>query len=199
MADDLAAARAPVAAPDTPAPRRWSAADFDLLIETGAAARLGRIELRGGEIWTMSPQYVPHMAMKLAVYRSLESALKGQGVVVGVEVTVAFAEYRPYPDITVFTDRGQRKAVPGADVRLIVEVSDTTLSDDLGDKKSRYAAAGVAEYWVIDMAGRQVLRFDQPRDGAFRAAAPVAAGREVSGLTVPGLAIASADWPWDEA
>jgi hypothetical protein len=41
--------------------------------------------------------------------------------------------------------------VPVSSVALIVEVADTTLDFDLGPKAELYAAAGVPEYWVIDL------------------------------------------------
>ena len=50
----------------------------------------------------------------------------------------------------------------GADVLLAVEVSDTTLADDVGFKVGLYARAGVAEYWVLDINRRLLIVFRQP-------------------------------------
>ena len=48
-------------------------------------------------------------------------------------------------------------ALPTAkDVLLLIEVSDTTLSYDLGRKAAYYAEAGVGDYWVLDV-NRQEL------------------------------------------
>ena len=46
---------------------------------------------------------------------------------------------------------------------MVVEISDTTLQTDLTEKAERYATAGIADYWVLDLEGRRliVLR-DQP-------------------------------------
>jgi hypothetical protein len=40
---------------------------------------------------------------------------------------------------------------PG-DLRLAVEISDTTLGFDLTTKAELYARAGIVEYWVVDVA-----------------------------------------------
>ncbi|MEM6906148.1 MAG: Uma2 family endonuclease, partial [Pseudomonadota bacterium] len=42
----------------------------------------------------------------------------------------------------------------GPDFDLIIEVSDATLTQDLGWKAERYARHGVAEYWVVDLVNR---------------------------------------------
>jgi Uma2 family endonuclease len=41
-------------------------------------------------------------------------------------------------------------------------VSRTSLRKDLGVKAALYAKSGVAEYWVIDVAGEVVHRHTQP-------------------------------------
>jgi len=51
---------------------------------------------------------------------------------------------------------------------VIVEVADTSLTYDLTTKAEVYAAAGIADYWVLDLAGRALHVLRDPR--------PVAAG-----------------------
>jgi Uma2 family endonuclease len=49
------------------------------------------------------------------------------------------------------------------DIYLVVGVADTTLDFGLADKRALYSAAGIAEYWVIDVQGKKLIRF--LRDG----------------------------------
>ncbi len=42
---------------------------------------------------------------------------------------------------------------------LAVEISDTTLSSDLDEKKQLYLALAIPEYWVVDIRGKRVLAF----------------------------------------
>jgi Uma2 family endonuclease len=42
---------------------------------------------------------------------------------------------------------------------LVAEISDTTLSTDLDEKKQLYLALGILEYWVISVRARQVFAF----------------------------------------
>ena len=56
---------------------------------------------------------------------------------------------------------------------LVVEVSDTTLDTDITEKAERYATADIADYWVIDLAGRRllVLRYPAPLPAGLGATA----------------------------
>ena len=46
--------------------------------------------------------------------------------------------------------------------RLVVEVADSSLDFNLGDKASLYAAGGIPEYWVIDLPGDRLLVMTDP-------------------------------------
>jgi Uma2 family endonuclease len=51
---------------------------------------------------------------------------------------------------------------------LVVEVSETTLAYDRGEKASLYAAAGVEDYWVVDLVNRRVEVYRDPRPDPTR-------------------------------
>jgi Uma2 family endonuclease len=60
------------------------------------------------------------------------------------------------------------KAHPTAtDVLLVLENSNTSLKDDLGRKKLMYAAAGIPEYWVVDLNARLLHVFARPKGGDY--------------------------------
>jgi Uma2 family endonuclease len=42
---------------------------------------------------------------------------------------------------------------------LVVEIASSSLADDLGQKRLLYEQLGVAEYWVVDVAGDRVMAF----------------------------------------
>ncbi|MBP0016771.1 MAG: Uma2 family endonuclease [Cyanobacteria bacterium SBLK] len=51
---------------------------------------------------------------------------------------------------------------------LVGEISDTTLADDLDEKKSLYASLGIPEYWVVDVVGRRVFAFRLQDNNQYR-------------------------------
>jgi len=51
---------------------------------------------------------------------------------------------------------------------LVGEISDTTLADDLDEKKQIYAELGIPEYWVINVQGNQVFAFRLQETGKYQ-------------------------------
>ena len=106
----------------------------------------------------------------------------------------------PVPDLAVAgspRDYLQRK--PSTAV-LVIEVSDSSLDFDTGEKASLYASAGIADYWVVDLVNRQVIVFRDPRPEAskrfgftYANAITLQASQLVSPLAMPTAAIAVAD------
>jgi len=79
--------------------------------------------------------------------------------------------------------------VPVAAVKLVVEVADSTLEDDLGEKRDEYAEAGLPEYWVADVKGGRIVRHADPRDGAYTRVDSVPMDQPLTMLTEPRLSI----------
>jgi Uma2 family endonuclease len=51
---------------------------------------------------------------------------------------------------------------------LVIEISDTSLSDDLGAKRFQYEDLGIAEYWIVDVQKMRILAFFIAPDRAIR-------------------------------
>lgn len=76
------------------------------------------------------------------------------------------------PDLFVWTGEGRPPhgdPVPASTVALVVEISVTTTSKDLGVKAHLYAQAGIGEYWVVDCSTDQpsLIRHTNPVDGVY--------------------------------
>jgi Uma2 family endonuclease len=70
---------------------------------------------------------------------------------------------QPQPDLVLYRPGIWRGQHPGAaDISLLIEISDTSLVFDLGERLALYMAAGIQEYWVIDLQARQVHCFIAP-------------------------------------
>ena len=71
----------------------------------------------------------------------------------------------PEPDAAVTIGPAANFAArhPGpADLRFVAEVADSTLRSDRVAKAALYARAGIREYWLVDIVGRQLLVHRQP-------------------------------------
>jgi Uma2 family endonuclease len=51
---------------------------------------------------------------------------------------------------------------------LVIEISDTSLADDLGAKRLQYEALRIPEYWIVDVKAIEILAFSTSTDGTIR-------------------------------
>lgn len=170
---------------------RFNAAEFERIARAGAFMD-ARLELREGKIVKMSPAYVPHGTVHASLFLALAQAMRDSaiGLKALIEVTVDLGEYfQPRPDIVVWDEQAleSRPAgpVPGPAVRLVIEVADTSLADDLGGKLIAYAHAGVGEYWVADVAKGRLLLHAAPNGDTYERRETRAFGEVVKALTLP--------------
>ena len=173
---------------------RFTPEDYWFLAEHGLVPE--RSELVDGEVYEMPAQYWPAVACIEAIKDPLR-ALWHDRDLVGSNATHVFPSgWMPMPDIVVYDALPPRRPGPGIlypPMRLVVEVADETLADDLGDKALRYAAEAVEELWVGDVNGRRLHVFREPLDGDWRVRLQLAPGDAVSPLCLPDAALAVAD------
>ena len=78
---------------------------------------------------------------------------------------------RPQPDLYVAhgPEETYVTRLPNAsEVLLIVEVADSSIDGDREVKRPLYAAAGVPEYWIVNVEAACLERYSQPSaDGAY--------------------------------
>jgi Uma2 family endonuclease len=134
--------------------------EYDRLVDQGAFDD-EKIELIEGSLVQMSPEGADHAWVIQQLNELLTRALP-DGLKVRVTAPWAASERsEPEPDIAVVPAANYRHAHP-SEARLLVEVSRTSRRKDLGVKARVYAAAGVPEYWVVDLAKGVVVRHAQP-------------------------------------
>lgn len=73
------------------------------------------------------------------------------------------------PDISVAAGARATHTQQPTKSLLLVEVSDSSLDYDVGEKSNQFASASVADYWVLDTNNRRLIVF---RDPVADAAAP---------------------------
>jgi Uma2 family endonuclease len=131
------------------------------MAELGVLKPGERVELIGGRIVEMAPQHSPHFtAIRLVeeVLRVIFAA--GYDVRTQGPLDLSPAS-QPDPDVAVVrgTVRDYTQAHPTT-AELVVEVAESTLAYDRGEKASLYASAGIPDYWVLNLVDRcvEVLR-----------------------------------------
>jgi Uma2 family endonuclease len=51
---------------------------------------------------------------------------------------------------------------------LMIEISDTSISDDLGTKRLQYEDLGISEYWIVNVQTMQIFAFTIGMDGSTK-------------------------------
>ncbi|MFM6155834.1 MAG: Uma2 family endonuclease, partial [Sphaerospermopsis kisseleviana] len=49
----------------------------------------------------------------------------------------------------------------------IIEVANTSLQKDVDIKAAIYAEAGIPEYWVLNLAAKNIIVFREPENGKY--------------------------------
>lgn len=129
---------------------------LDRMHETGILPDKTPLELRDGELVLMPAEGERHFDVKSKVIRSLLRAAPDR-FQIGVDGPLRLTPIEgPEPDAFVAIGVAGPARAKGADIVLVIEVSDSSLAYDLGEKAQKYAAGGVAEYWVIDIVNQVV-------------------------------------------
>lgn len=147
--------------------------EYYRMAEVGLLAPNARVELIEGEVVDIGPIGSKHADMvdhlsTLLIRTTSDRAL------VGVQRPVRLDERsEPQPDLVLLKPKPgrYRNAHPtSADVLLLIEVSDTTLKFDLGQKLSLYAQHGITEVWVVDLENNQLHQMREPDGASYRTA-----------------------------
>ena len=79
------------------------------------------------------------------------------------------------------------------DVLLVVDVSESSLAYDRGEKLALYAEAGVPEYWVVGVGAEAVHVYREPRSSGLRREQRVDRSAEVALVSHPDAIVRVAD------
>jgi Uma2 family endonuclease len=149
---------------------RWNRSAWEFLENAGLLQ--GKYEIIDGEIILKMPQNYPRTAAINRLFAYAIRLVSGEldRIRSQTNITVPDADSetsRPEPDMVILREP-LRRVPAGEDVLLAVEVSDTTLAEDLGFKIGLYARAGIEEYWVLDLPRRRLIAFRDPEGGVYQ-------------------------------
>lgn len=185
-----------LAPPVTVPRRRFTVAEYARMVSAGILSEDDRVELIDGEVRVMSPVGPLHAAMVDRLNRLLV-LLCARAAIVRVQSSVQLNDYtEPQPDFAVLQPRDDfyAQAHPrAADVLLVIEVADTSITYDREEKLPRYALSGIPEVWIVDLNQQVVEQYTQPRNAAYRTKMTLERGDTLSVQSVSGVQLAVDD------
>jgi Uma2 family endonuclease len=115
-----------------------------------------RAELIEGQVLVMSTQRPEHYFTIDRMAETLRRALPSN-LWVRQRAPLSFSPTsEPEPDLSVVIGNHNDYQDHPTSAVLVVEVSDTTLAFDRGQKASLYARAGIADYWIVNLVDRRL-------------------------------------------
>lgn len=160
--------------------------EYDRMVTRGAFDHLNRkIELIRGQIREINPAGPMHndFIAFLTEWSYLTSSRQEIRVTVQSDLELSEFESRPEPDLLWIRAGRYRERHPRAtDVKLAIEVADSSLQADLIEKAALYAEAQIVEYWIVDVQASCMHIFRSPKNGAYTERSVAKAGEFLSPL-----------------
>ncbi len=160
--------------------------DFRAMAEAGLFTDQ-KIELIDGVIVDMSPANPEHEDSIDELDEKMQRVFSAKA---RVRVEKAFDigddYWLPHPDIVLAKRRRYGDNAPKpADVFLIIEVSNTTLNEDLGKKLKCYASLGIQDYWVANIRAKKWLIHREPSGDKYLSVTELPFGSSIAPLAFP--------------
>ncbi len=150
------------------------------------------LELIGGDLHMMSPIGDRHADAVAYLTRWSSQQVDPATTLVWVQNPLAIpgSQSAPQPDVAWVRLRryADRRPQP-EEVSLLIEVADTSLEFDTTVKAALYAAAGISDYWVVDLASNAIIVLRDPRSGRYETRSTHRGDEAVCPLVRPGASL----------
>ncbi len=172
---------------------RFTADEYERLAEGGAFIGQ-RVELIEGVIVRMNAMGTPHKWAMVELTEVLTAQVR-KPFAVSVQCPLRVSMHsEPEPDFAVFRRPDDRdEDFTAVHATLVIEVSDSTRGIDLGPKAQLYAAAGIAEYWVLDLQKEQLVVHREPKRDRYTAVSRHGKTKTVTSLREPRVTVKVGD------
>jgi Uma2 family endonuclease len=181
----------------TVARRRFTLDEYHRMGEVGILRPDDRVELIEGEIIQMTPIGSLHAATVARVHHFFATRL-GERATLWIQNPLVLRDHEsePEPDVMLLERRADfyaRGHPEPADVRLLIEVADSSLRYDRLTKLPLYARAGVAEAWLVDADHRRVEVHRGPTARGYQDVRTPGADGRFAPLAFPDIVVTLAD------
>jgi len=175
--------------------KKWTRDECYQMMEMGILEE-ARFELVHGDIIPKMTQHERHVFTCKQMQKALEAIFGEEYVRMAAPIAIGIHE-EPEPDAAAMVRTGREYleigTPPAQDVRLAVEISDSTLRWDLTIKNGQYASAGIPEYWVVNINARTLHVFRRPAESGYAEEILLTTEDEVSPLAAPDAAVRVSD------
>jgi Uma2 family endonuclease len=148
---------------------QWTVEEYEKLGEAGIFHEDDRVELLNGEIIIMSPIGYRHAQAVTRLTNFYARRSQGRFDVSPQNPFNLDEHSQPQPDICLLDPKAARlKSHPSVDlIHLVIEVADSSIRYDRGDKRPAYARRGVSEFWLLNLEEDVLEVYRDPHGARF--------------------------------
>jgi Uma2 family endonuclease len=168
--------------------RLFSVDEYQRMRETGILAEDDRVELVDGEVRVMSPAGPLHAAVVKRLNALLTKTAADHALISVHDLIRLDAFNEPQPDLAALRPRPDYYAVGHPlprDIFFVIEVADASREYDRREKIPRYAAAGIPEAWLINVAQEIIEQYLDPQNGLYTRRLTCVPGDRITSVTLP--------------
>ena len=146
---------------------RFTVEQYHEMIESGVIKPEDRVELLEGIVVEKMGQKPPHSSTLRKLLRMLAAVLPEQ-YLASPQLPITLATSEPEPDVAIVFGPDERyddRHPMPAEIGLIIEIADASLTADRRQKAIIYAANKIREYWIVNLPDRVVEVYSNPRNG----------------------------------
>ena len=173
-------------------PHRFSVKDYYRMGEAGLFPPGKRVELLDGEIKDMMPIGPFHSGVVNRLLNFFAAISNGRWLVTA-QNPVRLGNYsEPEPDVVLVNPSADDYTLHHPrpeDVLLLVEVADTSLDYDEGQKLAAYGNAGIEEYRVVNLKDQCVQVYREPHYAGYARTTVLKPGDKASPAAFPDVQV----------
>ncbi len=177
--------------------RQITSAEYYQMMESGIIREGEKIELILGQIFTMAAKGTRHTVSTTRLITELPMLIQRRAIVRCQDPISLPNHSEPEPDIAIVRLRSDdyiNSHPSPEDIILVIEVADSTIKFDRETKAPLYAAAGISEYWIVNLIDNRLEIYRQPEGSIYASIQIVTPPQSVSLPQFPDIVVQIGDF-----
>ncbi len=177
--------------------RSLTSAEYYQMMESGIIREGEKVELISGQIFTMAAKGTRHTVATTRLITELPMLIQRRAIVRCQDPISLPNNSEPEPDIAIVRLRSDdyvNSHPSPADIILVIEVADSTIKFDRDTKAPLYAAAGISEYWIVNLIDNHLEIYRQPEGSIYTSIQIVTPPRSINLPQFPEIVVHTSDF-----
>ena len=172
---------------------RFTVDQYCAMANAGILKQVDKVELVDGVVTAMAPMGRNHRSA-VNRYNRLFGERVNRRAIVQIQSSIFLDDHTmPEPDLALLNERSDfydsSDAGPG-DVLLVIEVSDSSVEYDRGEKLALYARFDIPEVWITVLPERIIEAHSEPVGGRYTLKRIFSPGDDISPACFPDISLA---------